>query len=318
MSSSAGTTHGLLALLLALSLAGSFLNLFPSAHWIHEVNTNLGAYYLVAHILSIPLALFVFRIKRLRRTLLTLLLGVLSLWYLIALYPFYFSSLTQQEEGGVSLLYANVYLPNTNHVALADIIARENPDLVALLETDEVWLNALALAQRYPFRIEIPQPDQFGLSLYSRHPFIGAPLRSLGGTLPPLILQRVEISPGKEVVLGLLHARPPVSSGNFWTNKYLLRRFATLLRHSEENFVIAGDFNATPFSFFYRRFVHWTGVKDSRWGQGLYRSWNTRLPFFRLAIDHIFYRGAVQVTSFSRLEDFGSDHYPFLIRFVLP
>lgn len=307
----------LFRLFLLLSLAGSVLNLVPPLNWLHEINANLGAYYLAVHVVSLFPGLLLLRAGALRKSLLAALLMTLALWYILAFLPFLQPPGRTAATGRFSVLYANVHVSGTDYAALLKVIERENPDVVALLEPDERWLAELGLSRRYLYRVEHPREDPFGLALYSRFPVKGPLVDNLGSGLPPLILQRLEVLPGREVTFGLVHAQPPIDSSAFWSNKYLLRRLATMLRHLPGNFVIAGDFNATPFSFLYRRFVRWTGLQNSGWGHGLYRSWNARNPLQRFTVDHIFHRGALGVLSFKRLEDVGSDHYPFLVEYAV-
>lgn len=69
---------------------------------------------------------------------------------------------------------ANLNFDTTDFSALMGWLASgEAPDVVFLQEFTGLARQALQtpeLAQRYPHRVEAPQPDQFGLAILSRYP----------------------------------------------------------------------------------------------------------------------------------------------------
>ena len=78
-----------------------------------------------------------------------------------------------------------------------------------------------------------------------------------------------------------------------------------------------GDFNATPFSWLYSRFVEWTEMENAMSGQGYFTTWDmgSWLPAF--AIDHVFFKGGLKVNQFSVGPDIGSDHMPVQVQLSL-
>lgn len=71
------------------------------------------------------------------------------------------------------LLEANVLQKNNRADLLLARVARQRPDLVLALETDQRWMTALRpLRRTYPYFIELPRPNTYGMVLYSRLPLI--------------------------------------------------------------------------------------------------------------------------------------------------
>jgi len=61
-----------------------------------------------------------------------------------------------------------------------------------------------------------------------------------------------------------------------------------------------------------RLFLKISGLLDPRRGRGMYCTFNARYPLLRWPLDHIFHSQEFILGSLRRLEDIGSDHYPFL------
>jgi endonuclease/exonuclease/phosphatase (EEP) superfamily protein YafD len=74
--------------------------------------------------------------------------------------------------------------------------------------------------------------------------------------------------------------------------------------------IVAGDFNATPFSPIFRKVIKISGLKDSREGFGWQPSWPTYVPLLWLPIDHILVSSEIQVHNRATGSFIGSDHYP--------
>jgi len=78
--------------------------------------------------------------------------------------------------------------------------------------------------------------------------------------------------------------------------------------------VVAGDFNATPFSVVTRTFAHDAGLRRVT----SLPSWPSFVRLPQVAIDHIFVSPDVAVTGVRLGEPGGSDHYPVIADLVLP
>ncbi len=299
----------------------SFLSVIShkiSNYWQLEVVANFQAYYFFLHVFVLLLLIFL-RKKAIRfyRTLFILqFVFILNIGRM--LFPFYYSedfSETLSKTSMFRILYANVYSANQQTDNLKEIIETNNPDLICLLETNKTWSKALNLKKTYPFNFEILREDDFGISVYSKYKLGDRAISDFGVNLNPAYYNFVEVA-GRKIYFALLHAQPPLSNESLFQNKLLLRRLSSLIRFEDDSIIVLGDFNATPYSFFYRKFVEWTKLKDAFHGRGLIMTWNAKIPLLRINIDHVLYKN-IKLLSAKKLQAFGSDHYPILSDFDL-
>lgn len=310
-------------LLFYAALIGALFTQLPPLHWLLEINSSLGFYYLPWLLIGM---LLVVRARRRLGQFKTALLILLHCYplsqYAQAAWPFYFEprneapqSSALQPRGSFSLVVANLYRDNTEYQAVKEQLLMHHPDVIGLTEFSPDWESALQLEKLYPYSRVITRSDHFGIALYSRFELVGEQLDSVGPGLPPLILTDLQIAPEERVTLGLVHAQPPVSSNGFYNRKLLLRRLSSRLKFMIGRFVVAGDFNATPLSVSYRVFTRDSGFRDAAWGYGLARTWDMRSLWRRFTIDHVLYRGGLSVSDLERLTIPGSDHAGYFVAF---
>ncbi len=82
----------------------------------------------------------------------------------------------------VKLLVSNVYFRNHQRQLIQDLVAKDHPDVVGLVEVNSRWLRKLKpLRERYPYHFEVPDENYVGLALYSRLPLEDARVLQLPG-----------------------------------------------------------------------------------------------------------------------------------------
>lgn len=205
-------------------------------------------------------------------------------------------------------LVANVYTANTDHAQLITLIRARKPDVVGLVETDSRWLRALeGPLAAYPHRILHPREDNFGIALYSRLPLADGRVRDDFGT-GPTITATITLGQ-REVDLVLVHVLPPVSAEYTAERDQQLARLGALRPRSGHALVLAGDFNATPYSAsFQASFAQPTFVRPG----GFAGTWPAQAsPWLRVPLDHVLAAGAVSVRRTVE-RDINSDHLPFV------
>lgn len=297
--------------LLVLTLAGSC----GAWHWAFDLCSHFRWYYFVAA------ALFGILIWRKRRLAAMAALGVTLLWNGGLLAPYYLpSSQPDIAEGGatVSLISLNVYTANTDKRAVIDYLRERSADLVVVMEVDERWEQALAeLHDVYPHQFIQSRPDNFGIGLLSREPLARSQFVNAGSTHLPTIVARVERE-GRALMIVATHPLPPIGASNTRERDAQLRAVADTVKASSLPCVVAGDFNATPWSSTFRDLTARSGLRDSALGRGVQGSWNAKSPLMRIPIDHVLVPASVRV--FRRVvgPNVGSDHFPVEIDFVLP
>lgn len=103
------------------------------------------------------------------------------------------------------VLVFNVHTSSSGFAAVRALIAERQPDVLGLVEVDARWLAELAVA--FPYKIEEPRHDNFGVALYSRLPMTGA-IEKLGSLLPTAVAT-VDVQ-GTQLGVVLTHPIPPV------------------------------------------------------------------------------------------------------------
>lgn len=81
--------------------------------------------------------------------------------------------------------------------------------------------------------------------------------------------------------------------------------------------LMAGDLNDVGWSYNSRRFESLSGLRDLRCGRGLYNTFDAKLLLLRWPLDYIYVSPEFKVLELERLDDFGSDHFPYYAKLVL-
>jgi endonuclease/exonuclease/phosphatase (EEP) superfamily protein YafD len=215
----------------------------------------------------------------------------------------------------IRVLSLNVHTESTSHDEVRRLIVDEHPDVIALVEVDQRWLTQLAPAlTSYTGRIEAPRPDNFGIALYARGDVTG----SIGELATPLptITASVGVA-GTHFDAIVTHPIPPMSSADVERQRRQLDLIAARARTADP-VIVMGDFNATPWSRPFRRFVDRSGLCDSRAGYGIQASFPAMSAVLRIPIDHVLVSCSIGVRDRRIGRDVGSDHLPVIVDLVLP
>jgi endonuclease/exonuclease/phosphatase (EEP) superfamily protein YafD len=299
----------------------SALNLLPTKFWLQEVNRNLGVYYLLMHFCILIFFIIFKRLQSKQGRISLLIHSLMPFWYIWQVLPYYFVSNTTNasivSENAYRLLYANVETGNREYQKFINIINTQNPEIVCLVEMNDVWDSELNLTHEYPFSHKILRNDNFGLAIYSKLPIKADSVSDFGPDIVPAISLELSTKDSKTIRLIVLHAIPPISADAYYNNKLLFRRISTQLKFEEQPVIVVGDFNATTFSSFYKNMLKWANLSDAMWGKGLIRTWNAKNPFLRFTIDHVLYSSHIVRKNAEVMTPFGSDHLPLMFDFHL-
>ena len=97
---------------------------------------------------------------------------VLILLNLFEISPYIGRYETFNHGNSIKLALYNVLTSNQNYYDFLVSVSQENPDIIILQETDDIWLEHIKdLKKRYPYYIEHSRLDNFGISMYSKIPF---------------------------------------------------------------------------------------------------------------------------------------------------
>jgi endonuclease/exonuclease/phosphatase (EEP) superfamily protein YafD len=212
------------------------------------------------------------------------------------------------------VMLLNVRTSSTAHEAVRRLVEDVDADLVALIETDERWLEALAPAlASYPSRIEHPQ-RAFGIAVYARGA-LTAQVRHLG--VHPSIVGSFQHD-GRQISIVVTHPIPPVARALVTDHETQLAAVAAHARSLPSPTLMLGDFNATPWSRAFRDVIGVSGLCDTRAGFGLHATFPAGSILRRIPLDHVLASCAIGVRDRYIERDVGSDHLPVVVDLVVP
>lgn len=210
----------------------------------------------------------------------------------------------------VSLLSINVLMENTEHEKLRQLIDREDPDVLFLMETDAVWASALEdQLARYETVVLHPLVNHYGMIFATRLPARQAETVFLSEDDTPTILAELEGPTGAFFFVGL-HPRPPVPGNDTEARDAQIKRAALLADRTYLPVVAMGDFNDVAWSWTAERFKEYGDFRDPRVGRGMLPSFDANSWLMRFPIDQLYLTEGLGLVSFDRLEHIGSDHFP--------
>lgn len=273
------------------------------------------------------------------------LIGMLLIWLLLALLPrsrvtvlamlglagacaydayvlFPYTTTAESQEVAMqscppqdklTLLEVNVRMTNQQYERLLDIVRQAKPDIAWFQETDARWVHELSpLADTMPYHVAAPQPNYFGVELYSRLKLIDPRVNYLTGSANPSVFAKVQLQSGEMVKLYAIHPRPPLQGQGVAERNAQLMAAALDARDDSEPHVMLGDMNAVPWEGIIHHAERVGRFLDPRVGRGLFITWNTNSLVLRWPLDQILPGPGFSLVSLQVLPPFGSDHRPYL------
>ncbi len=207
-----------------------------------------------------------------------------------------------------------------NSDAIVEFLGNESPDLIFLQELRADKLSILRrLAKAYPWQKHCAHQEGCGLAVLSRHRWQAAATAFIGDSKGRYIWARFG-SEFANLTVADIHLRWPY----FSNQKADLDALHRDLEKSHGPLLIAGDFNATPWSGTLRSFTRSAKLLPA----GPYRpTWPVRkfakgvicgLCIPQLQIDHIFVSDEMRVLSSHTGPRVGSDHLPLIVKLIVP
>ena len=208
----------------------------------------------------------------------------------------------------LTLLQYNINLNNPRIEEITTFIRTHNVDIATLQEvtrTHETSLRRLAKAgyrwQAYCMRKTTQEV------LLSRYPFVPGSVRC--EEHHGFVSARIDLG-DMNLTVGSMHLFLPFPYGQHAQ----ITRLSDTLKHLPDPKVIAGDFNAVPWSNTLRRVATLTHTRVLR---GLWRTIPTDMhqkPYVPLPIDNVLISPSLSVETFQTAPNMGSDHWPILTR----
>ena len=217
----------------------------------------------------------------------------------------------------LKLLIANVQTENRNHAALLDLITRERPDVIALLEVNNTWLTAMApLAQSHPHVVRVARSDNFGIAVFSRLPLSDIQTLYLSAAEVPSIRTTLTLANSNRVTLLATHPLPPGSAEGQRLRDEQLAQIAGWSASAPLSAIVLGDLNCAPWSPSFRRLLTDGALADT--GYGIAPTWPVSPWYLRIPLDHCLTTRALSIVEHRIGPDIGSDHFPIIVTLAVP
>ncbi|NRA67723.1 MAG: endonuclease/exonuclease/phosphatase family protein [Pseudobacteriovorax sp.] len=299
-----------------LSILCSFISLGGSQFWFLDLFSHFQLQYLIIMILA---SLSMILCRDWKKVLICSLGSLFSIWMLLTHTHAPSSQLDSSTSTSIKMLQFNVNTSNTKYSKLIELIQKENPDLVLLIELNKAWSqNLRPLESIYPYQIQRIRSDNFGIKLYSKKAFVNQSIVSFSDLNLPSIHASIEFE-GKQLEIIGTHAIPPINK-RYWQdrNKHL-SRIAEKAKQTDDPLIVVGDLNITAWSPSFAQITEGDVLQVSVIDTLLTPSWPSFFPPLWIPIDHVLFNKGVQsvIRSYPETTDLGSDHIPIMMEISL-
>jgi len=221
-----------------------------------------------------------------------------------------------KKDADVRILTANVLQTNSQYEKLLQQVREMNPDIIFLVETDEKWATAVnGLKDDYPFTIQKPLDNTYGLLFFSRLPLRNSSILFRVDPEVPSIETEAQLPCGQWIKIYGLHPKPPVPGESLYAtakDKELMK-VAFEVKAQTKPCVVMGDLNDVAWSHVTKLFRKVSGLLDPRRGRGFYSTFSAESRLMRFPLDYLFCSSHFGLVSMRRMPHNGSDHFPMFI-----
>ena len=225
------------------------------------------------------------------------------------------------------LITANVDYENPNPSNAIRMLMDKDPDILALVETDEHWDHLIEFHRStHPRIVKELREKGRGVALLSRLPIEHAEVKYLVDKDRPSIWVQFCIPDHECVHLIITHPAPPGLPKRDGEGRHSSKKrdieldlIAThIADRPNQLWILAGDFNDVGWSWTTMQAKHTSGLLDPRIGRGMFNTFPASYPFVRYPIDHVLVSESFKLIQMQRLQNIGSDHLPLLADLELP
>ncbi len=219
-------------------------------------------------------------------------------------------------DNHISVLTYNQWHYNQNFQLVVDAFEKSEADVIFIHEASVPMLRAMQQLQwLYPYQHPIPERRQHSMAILSKYPWQNLRYQQFG----QLNAMIVDFTSGNTVITMIgVHPHSPVTPERAaMQDKHLMgvAEYAATLSHPV---IVAGDFNATPWSAIFRRFIDVSTMHSTVKMPDVRTTWPSWLPYFmQIPIDHILVSPHFGLVEGRRVGSLGSDHYAIQSTLVL-
>jgi endonuclease/exonuclease/phosphatase (EEP) superfamily protein YafD len=297
--------------------------------WVFDLVSHFRLQYFIV---LVVLVVFFVKEKKWKSMGVGLFFGVAN-FILISPYIGTINSDTEEGQPKIRILSMNLSHTNSSYKKAILLIRKTQPSVLVLQELSNSWENGLgeALVQ-FPYSVKIPENTMDGVD--SILPNFLIPKEKLFiGLYSHLSFERIMIDRPddfpvsyirgsfkfKENIFTLfgVHLTSPVGKYRTDLRNKQLASLAEEIQKNNQPTVVVGDFNITPWSSYFEKFIQKTRLRDTRKGIGVYPTWLAQFPPLAIPIDHGLTSNGIKFGSFSLGSSFGSDHLPIILDFSI-
>lgn len=260
---------------------------------------------------SVALALLFIALRR-RGLVLAALLCLGAQLYVLTHYAGLKPAMAATQPAGARILALNVWGRSHAYDQVIELVRRESPDIVVLIEVTANWRRAMrALERDYPYHVDCIGKSNCDLLLLSRRPWISAMATHDHVTHASVIEAHLMLEDGPLTVFGT-HLMRPIGLGDLDGQMAQAELLARHIGVVPGRRVVVGDFNAVPWGRVVSTLETRTGLRVL---PGLEGTWPAILPWpLRLPIDNVMVSADTMVASRRVGPVVGSDHSPIIVQ----
>jgi endonuclease/exonuclease/phosphatase (EEP) superfamily protein YafD len=281
-------------------------------HWL----LDLFSHFRVQYLLGLSCLGLVLLIGRRRKTAIACLMA--ALLNAMVVLPLFFGEevLPTSPTKTFRVLQLNVNTQQGDPQRVLQLIDEVDPDFIVLEELNRHWIQQLSVLEtKYPHSLVSPREDNFGIGLYSKWELLDQQIVEFGSAEVPSAFADLSFE-GIAVRVIATHPLPPMSAINFQLRNEQLAKLAEAVDSGTPTLML-GDFNATPWNYFFRNLLKESGLRDSSRGFGIQPTWPSFSRLLSIPIDHCLHSEQIVIVGREIGPDVGSDHYPVIVEFTL-
>lgn len=223
-------------------------------------------------------------------------------------------------EGQWRVLTANVLYKSDDYKAMLELVEKENPDVIIIVEETPAWREGLSsLSASYAYQEHSGATARVkgmsGVGVYSKTPLSVLPLENVPYRDERPALAIATSLGEQEVTFVAVHPWTPHTPGAYKKRNAQLAALADFTAHRGGEALMVGDMNITPQSPDFARLLTSQGLMSARDSVGWVPSWPAPLGWLGIPIDHVLYTEGIEVSDFRMGPFVGSDHYPSILDF---
>ena len=208
-----------------------------------------------------------------------------------------------------------------DHREMEQWIKTENPDLIAIQEANLKTLEMTKTLESYPYVVHKLVQNPFGMIFLSKHPIVTSKIQDMraGPQENFFIHALIQIENYPALSIYTVHTAPPVSHIYFeQRNKEFEEIIKAIKKDDNQNIVLLGDLNVTPYSPYFKNILNQTDLKNEYTSLMPPPTWTSfRHYIMQIPIDHILHKGDLHLVEKYSGPAMGSDHYPLIATFAL-